>query len=229
MALDRKGSDIHDLLSEVEQCVSSIKRMSRLLREPTPHFRSTKLPSNLPEWRHNATATKSDCLKYLNQLEDAFVAEEFPEVEGPNQSKRWVKALLRVVITDEERSWVKAHIVKPGLNWAQAKLKFCQGFTRVVNFLAAAQELSDLRQTNKAVTIHSERFEDHLKEALIVPGEGESVPFDTAQREPIYSLTYLRSLNKKLGQAVMSDRRIREVTDNEEDRRGIGCRRIFNR
>jgi hypothetical protein len=148
----------------------------------------------------------------LNQLE-VFVAEEFPEVEGPNQSKRWVKALLRVVITDEERSWVKAHIVKPGLNWAAAKLKFCQGFTRVVNFLAAAQELSDLRQTNKAVTIHSERFEDHLKEALIVPGDGESVPFDTAQREPIYSLTYLRSLNKKLGQAVMSDRRIREVTD----------------
>ena len=224
-ALVSNPERVADILEHLETITISLNRIMKITRATVPEnspslppstfssFKPSKLPSNLPKWSPNKEATKSTCTKFLSRLEDMFNSEAFPEVEGPHNSKRWTRALLQVMVEDEERAWVRTNIVEKDLTWKKAKKAFIENFTRVKNYLAPAQELYRLKQEGNTVAIHSQRFEKHMNEALILPNGMMSATFEVAQTEPIYSYMYVKSLDKELGKKVMLDPRTEDVKD----------------
>ena len=212
---------VSELLEALESKTRQLKQLQQLgLIDEGKSRRSSAItpsriahvPTGLPLWKSSTRTTRTDCKNYLDSLEDAFNAERFPEQEAG--FNRWVSALLKVMSDNEERTWVRRNLVEPNLSWKEARTTFTTRFARVRNFLAGASELKKLKKGSKSLPTHIELFSTAMKESLNRDDEEQScVSFDVAQREPIYSLLFIESLNQELGEEVMGDKRVREVTD----------------
>ena len=107
-----KSAQAEEILRMVEAKRSSIALLAQQITPTTTNERSSrpsKVPDGLPSWNANHRATKTTCIHYLDSLQDAFMADQFPKIE--NGVHRWVGALLKTVQDRVEREWVRNNLV----------------------------------------------------------------------------------------------------------------------
>ena len=196
-AMEASDSDNDDAVETLMQRISKKEiamkfAQTRLQGKPAENeekrsmARVTRLPLNLPRWSSTPSTTKQDCVKYLESLEYKFQAELFPENE--QGVSRWVHALLNTVQDRDELRWVQTNLVAKNVSWTDMKPLFYKRMVRVTNFLAPAQDLEKVRQKTRPMASHCESFTARMRDALVQGDGSETVDYNIAQKEPIYSL-----------------------------------------